>query len=513
MSSLSSSEINIQTWLPSAEVTLLDHAGVVVATSSGGELRRGGLDAGLYRVQVETGATLTEDLVAVHEGASVDHQVQLLLPTVTPVKGAAINHGLHSGPASQLSTHPTETVGAGARLMLFVRVTQLREVLPTVGTGGLALLDEHGRPLLPAPLHAPPGPGYAGLSVDLDPGTYLLRAPVEDGRTVDQSVTVPEGWTTYLFLPAAPDRRNEMAAWVPEPRAMVAHLKELGQAFEPYDHGSDAFFAAEMALDGLRAGQLVLPFGGWDQVLLELELNPMLGIYLGHAALARPNPPVRHLEALAQRLHDVVPGHPDAAALRLALLDRAGDLSASGTPPLSAPPMLRSSYQAVIARDSVEPTLLEDGSLAELVASRQRADGVWLRWDTPTEEAGIEVDTASIARAASVLGDLVNLSELFPKRRTLAQQESEINLESGPEEASLGSTDWFDLNLPAEPDTAPGLMSQEVTDLAAMLSRMAEHGADSGPVSVGNLSRQLGLPLSTVRAGLVEIARSGIYAR
>jgi hypothetical protein len=568
---LSSSEIEIRTGLPSAEVTLLDHTGAVVANSSGGALHQDGLEAGLYRVQVETGATLTEELVPVHEGASVTHAVHLLLPTVTPVKGAAINNELHSGPAQQLSIAPTRVLGAGGRLVLFVRVTERCDELPPVSTGGLSLLDEHEASLLPAPLPVLLGPGYAGLSVDLTPGTYLLRAPVEDGRTADQAVSVLEGWTTYLFLPAAPDPGRERAPWVPSPTAIVAHMKELGQAFEPYDYGSDAFFAAEMALDGLRAGQLVLPWGGWDFVLQNAELNPMLGIYLGHAALAHSAPPLDELSALVQRLRHVVPGHSDAEALRCALLDRAGDQSASGTPPLSAPPMLRSSYQALIARDAVEPLLLVDGSLAEHAATRQRADGVWLRWDTPTGEEVVEVDAATMARAASALGDVVDLSDIVPER----EAPSEPDLESKPERVSFGSDDWFgrfrnhfERNLgiargprgpsasqvqgrirgeseevglgppqyredfdaapvlepsptPAPaPETTPGptsqpapgatsgVVSRGVADLATMISRMAEHVTDCGPVSVGDLSRQLGLPVSTVRAGLAEIAGS-----
>ena len=291
MSSLSTSELLVRTWLPSAHLTLLDHAGAVVASSSGGALYQGGLEPGLYRVQVETGATISEEIVPLREGVSVTHDLQMLLPTVTPVNGASVNHELHSGPTQLLSVAPTLVLGSGGRLVVLVRINQLLEEMPPVGTGGIALLDEAGASLLQEPWPVEPGQGYAGLSVDLSPGSYLLRARVKDDRTADQAVPVLAGWTTYLFLPAAPDPHQEGTSWGPVPSAMVAHIKELGHAFEPYDYGSDAFFAAEMALDGLRSGQLVLPSGGWGMVLREVELNPMLGIYLGHAALSLADPP------------------------------------------------------------------------------------------------------------------------------------------------------------------------------------------------------------------------------
>ena len=251
-----------------------------------------------------------------------------------------------------------------------------------------------------------------------------------------------------------------------------------------------------------------------------------------------------------------MPGHPDAEALRCALLDRAGDRSASGAQPLSAPPMLRGSYQALVARDAVEPELLVDGSLAEQAATRQRPDGVWLRWDTPTDEFDVvEVDSAVMAQVASAIGNVVDLGEeLIPEAGAAPTPPSG--------DVSFGSTGWFDRfrerferNLgvaraprgpfvargprtsphmlgggetagidPPEygdgldPDPEPELeldldlttepVPRDVADLAAMISRIAAHGTDSGPVSLGDLSRQLGLPVTTVRRGLEEIARS-----
>ena len=197
MNLLSPSEIFVATGLPSTDVTLLDHSGAVLATSSG-SLRRTGLVAGLYRVQVATGATLTEELVSLSEGESVSRYMQLLLPTVTPVKGASINHEVHAFQVQQLSVSPTGPAhGTGGRMVLFVRVVQQMNELPVVEIDGLELLDVEAAPVAPSPIH---GPGFAGWSLDLSPGTYLLRTPVGIGNTTaDQSVVVADGWTTYLF--------------------------------------------------------------------------------------------------------------------------------------------------------------------------------------------------------------------------------------------------------------------------------------------------------------------------
>lgn len=539
MNSLSSSKIEVRTWVPSAELTLLDHAGAVIASSSGGALHAQGLDAGLYRVQVEAGPTVTEELVPIWEGASVVHDVQLLLPMATPVKGAAINHEIHAGPVQQLSVHPTLILGAGGRLVVFVRATQRFDEPPPVGVTGLALLDADARSLLPPPLPVIPGPGYAGLSVDLSPGTYLLRAPVENGRTADQSVVILPGWTTYLFLPAAPPE-GEAGPWIPVLSAMVAHMKQLGQAFEPYDYGSDAFFAGEIALDGLRAGQLVLPTGAWKKVLTEPQLNPMLAIYLGQAALVNSAPPLEVLTELVQQLRSVIPGHPDAEALRCALLDRAGDQSASLTPSLTAPPMLLNSYQALIARDAVEPALLLNGSLAELAATRQRADGVWLRWDSITDaDNQTELDVPTLHDAAAAIDAVVDASEeirlgsTFRFERLRESFTRNLGILPGPGTSRAprvsrqigGDTDYgagddageqvdvgeaADTLPPAEPvpTRSSVLVSQDVAALASVITRIASYASGTSPVTVADLSRQLGLPVSTVRAGLIQIVRA-----
>jgi hypothetical protein len=539
VSSLSSSEIEVLTWVPSAELTLLNHTGAVIASSSGGSLHAHGLDAGLYRVQVEAGPTVTEELVTVHEGASVVHHVRLLLPLATPVKGAAINHEIHAVPVQQLSVNPTLVLGAGGRLVVFIRATHRFDEPPPVGGAGLALLAADSGILLPQPLPTVQGPGCAGLSVDLSQGTYLLRAPVEGGRTADQSVVILPGWTTYLFLPAAPPEGGA-GPWTPVPSAMVAHMKELGQAFEPYDYGSDAFFAGEMALDGLRAGQLVLPMGGWDTVLAEPQLNPMLAVYLGQAALVNSAPPLDALTELVQRLRSVVPGHPDAEALRCALLDRAGDRSASGAPPLTAPPMLLNSYQALIARDAVEPALLVNGSLAELAATRQRADGVWLRWDSLTDaDSQIELDVPTLQDAAAAIDAVVDASEEIRLPSTLRFERfresftRDLGISPGPRTSraprvsrelgrdtdyaagddvgeQVGAGESAGTLPPAEPApiTSSVLVSQDVAALAGVITRMAAHAAGTAPATVADLSRQLGLPVSTVRAGLIEIVRA-----
>jgi hypothetical protein len=65
---------------------------------------------------------------------------------------------------------------------------------------------------------------------------------------------------------------------------------------------------------------------------------------------------------------------------------------------------------------------------------------------------------------------------------------------------------------PTPTDSAPeppaGTVPREVADLAAMIRGMAAHSADTGQVSLGDLSRQLGLPVAKVHAGLTEIARA-----
>ena len=338
---MSRSELSVSTGLPSSAFTLLDHNGEIVATATGASFKKS-VRPGIYRIQVEAGPTTAEKLVTVRPGDSASTHVSVTVPTVTPVTGASTNQS-HCGEASVLSDRPRVVRGHGSRLVVFVRAKETEASRAKVTLNGLDLLDASGDSMLGKEAWTS-GPGYRGASVELQPGFYVLRSDV-----CDQSVLTAEGWTTLLFMPAVLEERR----WVPDPSAAVVHMIELGQRFEPYDFGSDEVFAAEMALDGLREGQVNLPTGGWASLdRTRLRRNPMLGVYLAHAALAQRRPGLSAVRRVVRDVRGLLPHHPDGDALFCAIKELEHDDSATRMPRQQHPPMLRPSFLALIARDA-----------------------------------------------------------------------------------------------------------------------------------------------------------------
>jgi hypothetical protein len=411
---MSSCDLTVSTGLPGTTLTLMDHQGRRLAKSVG-ELTATSLEPGVYRVQVEAGADVSERLLVLRPGLTKEF-VKLLLPLVTPVKAAARHHDEHAPVAAELSVVPTASLGRGSRLLIMVRVVDEVAQLPHVDVTGLDLVAaEPGVPPGAGLIDAEAwrfGPGYAACSIDVDPATYLLQSR-EGEQLANQPVQALPGWTTLLFLPAAPGVTGPDAAWTPQARSAVVHLAELDRGFEPYGLGSDEAFATEMALDGLRDGAVVLPDGGWDALLGSgLWLDPMGGLYAGHAALEAPGATPPQVEGLWERLNELLPGHADVTALGLALASaRRRTLGSGWSIPapvsMALPPMLRTGYAALLDADLYDPTVLMDGSPAELFAGRLFTDGVWSRWDPSAPSGTARLGAMDLDAAATSANRLV----------------------------------------------------------------------------------------------------------
>lgn len=525
--------LTVTTWLPSTTLTLLDHQDVPVATGTGA-LRLTDVAPGLYRVQVEAGESTTERMLALRPGEHVDEHVELLLPLATPVKAAATHHAEHAQVASQLSLQPQLGLGVGGRLVVMARVVDPDAPLESVDAIGLELLEAtQGTPVLPG-LPWQVGPGWSGVSLDVDPGTYLLSTTDDPAGPVQQTVVVPEGWTCLVFLPAA--REDEGSPATPHPSRAAVHLVRLGTGFEPYDFGSDAAFAAELALDGLRRGELLLPEGGWATVREVLPQDPMLGVYALHAALSAPQPDLTGLADPWQDLRELLPDHPDVIALTYPLAGVGSSGTVHHEPSLVVPPMLRSSYALLLSADLAQPTVLADGSLAEQVAGRLVMDGVWARWQV--ERSAERVLVPMTAEDWDEASRSVSRLEGAPVRA----EQPEVVLPPAPPpappsvappgaDAPLRAPRWqrwrrshnLDRYLraddtasvpapprvPTPPPGGPTLVPTDVARVADALARLqATHDPETEAApTVADVSRVVGLPVSTVRASLEYLQR------
>jgi hypothetical protein len=174
----------------------------------------------------------------------------------------------------------------------------------------------------------------------------------------------------------------------------------------------------------------------------------------------------------------LIPSHPDVDALHLLLKDKRGVESMSRVGEYETPPMLYASYQAVIARDTYEQNLIAEGSLAERAASRLRLDGAWARWDSLEEfpEPVDDLDETLADDAAQAIFELIAIDDLA---------------------GDLG------------PDPTP--LSSESLDIARYLTDVAAQertGGSRHKIAIGDLSRQIGLPVAKVRRDLQAISEA-----
>jgi hypothetical protein len=211
-------------------------------------------------------------------------------------------------------------------------------------------------------------------------------------------------------------------------------------------------------------------------------VNPMLGIYGGHALLMKREPRWTMAQTVVRNLRKIIPDHPDVVALHLLLKERRHAESESRVPDQWLPPMLRLSYDAIIRRDAREPGLIVAGSIAELASSRLRSDGAWARWGS-LEAVQMTEESPGLFDAAAE-----SIRELFDADAIWAEEDGVLD---GNAEGA-----------------APTV---EVAQMAQYVNEMAEQQRRRGvieKIDVAQLSRQVGLPTAAVKRGLRGIDKA-----
>jgi hypothetical protein len=112
----------------------------------------------------------------------------------------------------------------------------------------------------------------------------------------------------------------------------------------------------------------------------------MLGPYGANLLLATGASRVRELAVVRRNLRRLLGDHPDVSALDV----RAGETVST----LRVPPMLRASWDALVAATAEHPELITADSLPGNIANHMFGTGVWLTWEAtrarsakPTERA------------------------------------------------------------------------------------------------------------------------------
>jgi hypothetical protein len=438
------------------------------------------LPAGIYELQFRAGPRREKRLVSLEPGQVYeDNEIHVEFPSPAPIAGTSIAQEYERAAAITASQTPTAAGKGDAGLLLMVRSLGDSEDLPLDRStvDALTLLDSRLEPVanFEAGWQFDPTMGWAIWSADLAPGGYALRlsddldAEKNTKQAVfDQAVWLSSDWQTLLFVPSG--------ARGPEPSWASVHMTGLGTAWSPFER--DVGQALELALWGLREGRAVLP-SDFARLLVDSKFeNPMLGIIGAHSLLLQPNPDLALLDTVLNNLNNLVPRHPDVAALEWLAAEAGSDtrVPAASEVPASVsvnwPPLLLASYAALIRRDAHDASTIEDDSVAELAAAKLVATDVWTAW-RPLDKPG-----------------------------TLAFRERglPLKLERGlPDEPD-------ELRRASIPDPATKRIAEYLADYADVRETSVSDIVDD--VEPSEIGIAVGLPSASVHRGLSEIRES-----
>lgn len=377
-------------WDLDCEITIFDGRNRIQATGNGYVERD--LPRGLYVVRLATAGAMTETVIS-HAGPTERKIEGPKRSSALPATDAKDNHEYYSGPATHFSLAstadaPRSTAGT-CRMMIMFRAREESERIAfgSIHLGSLQTADgETITSFGDADLAIDEAAGWAIFSTCLKPGAYLLTNEEENDQIV-MPIHLFEGWDSLVFLPV--DKRVHLARASLD---IVAH----GSGFDPADGFSQKIDAAVQML-GKRFGDI--PQEVRAAAIHSKFQHPLAGI-IGACAHFLSKDRDAHREATMMRnLWALMPGSPDVIALLFlswrgreveqprdfnALLKKAETAfgqSIASFLPLSTPPILRPSLDAIIAQSQVVPYLIAANSWLETASISDYAAGPWAIFD------------------------------------------------------------------------------------------------------------------------------------
>lgn len=488
-------EINVISRTGPIRIELFDHQFKRLALAFG-ELRER-VPEGLYTLRYTAGTAQREERISVDPTENLSTiWVDLPFPSSAPVWGSSSTHEYHHYPAVQLSQQPNKKLGAGGGLMIFARTIDGDGRVP-VSLEPLSLWDSQMQKMLelndqPA---QNPAEGWAGQCLQLNPGGYALqwktseqdanKSEPEEARPINQSLWVARDWMTIVFLGfnSARGRLERQSASI--------HMVRPDMGFNDYE--PEVNQALELALAGLRTGNLIVPDDLLNLLLYRKFQNPMLGIVGAHALLQRSQKNWDLFNIVMGNLEKLIPGDPDVTALKLLGRHLRNDLSRTEFQSLSWPPMLYNGYRALIAHDWIENDIITDGSAAELAAANLLPESPWTCWQAIESKTEFTFELGAVeTESFKVL------------RRTADRVKGSHTALRGIVEmpVSLDPLDFVDL---------PDLSDPSVQRVSRYIADMKEMGET---VELENLSlddfRQTGLPVATVKKAIQSLLETSI---
>jgi len=348
---------------------------------------------GLYKIEARAGGTTESRFVSLKPGDEVSEEVARVhdVPTMAPVYGGVTDREPHHAAATRGTIAVRDAAGPSAALVVLIRTLRGGKPHP-LSVNQLSLVDrrldtvaEFGREW-----EQRDDEHWALWAGRLEPGGYALRTHGDlNMPTIDQSLWLSDGWITIVFCSTGPSR--------PRVADAAIHMLRIGETWDSVD--DQLVSTLEVALSGLRQG---LPLASDDMMRLLLNMkffDPMLGIVGAHTLRLRESYDQGLMRTVVDNLGGLVPGHPDAQALRYAVGE-------SGPRDLRWPPMLAASYRdLLLPAESADPRVLADGSVAERIAAYLAADSPWLCWRADEEILPPRPAAAPPSAAAPVPAD------------------------------------------------------------------------------------------------------------
>jgi hypothetical protein len=381
--------------IPGTEIFVIDAAGNLVDRAVKRFDKE--LPSALYKIRYQIGDRVVDQLVELPPGEGEYYAKVPELPIVSaaPLTGMDFEWDW-AKLAEQQSRAVQLTRGSGGFLFIFV-IADRRPDIPARPSAGLTLHTFSGE-MVADFADAQTKAGYSGCSLELDPGNYLLRAIIDFGNPVEQTVVIVEGWQTQVYVrlahraqgapgipavPEAPDEKEPSGTWGFDLSDMGIILVRGNSQSLPSPTEMRWTAAARQCLAAGRGN--AAPNRDMMGALLSGKFeNPMFGIYAGHLLALQEQPDLTLLREVYENLSRLIGHHPDVTALLIRLSDpRAHDLL------YPEPPMLRASWSLVVNASTPQRDLRPQRSYSERIAASLWGSGAWLSWRTPPPEPAV----------------------------------------------------------------------------------------------------------------------------
>jgi hypothetical protein len=467
-------EVTIEASHPATEIFVID--GNFNLVDRGLDRLKTRLLPGLYKIKFKTGSMIKE-IHQVIEPSSDSIRVtgpEMRFSTSAPLSQTRTIHDYHQYPVTRLSQEISRRLGQGSQFFFFGR--DLESGPPKNVALGLSLVNLANETLLDLSRQGDHNAeqGWAGCTVEVDPGVYRLRLQVGQDITLEQTLVASPGWQTQIFWlrrnygPGRPMRRVDLDT------ASIL-MAPLGRGFDP---NREDLRTTDLARLGLVNRRAVVSPADLRQMLWEKFENPMLGLLGAHLLLLSTEPDLPLLRIVVTNLRRLLGQHPDIEALAL----RLGET----VPAFSIPPMLRNSWQLIVQASATKPDLVPMGSLAAQMADRLWGDGAWLVWERPPVEA-VKVEEITVKGSLNLQQALTQVTQIVGDREMLTAILEHGNL-TDVEESLLRYA----------------LKGSQPMPKSAM-EALSTPSPSSLPGTETNLVRTLGLPYAAVQQSLAGL--------